>query len=351
MRLEGLRKTISPRFFLKTCWKNLPPPVRLLALSGICSLRASKRSSVSGEGRLFVLGAFGSTSGIAHGARLYADKKEREGLNVARVDVGPAMLQRADLPLAGEALSIDRAKAITEPGTAVIHANPPQFQLVLCRMGKKFLKNKRIIGYWAWELETIPEIWKHALKYVDAVAAPSNFVRNALRPHTLKEIILEPHSIPVPARHKTGYAEDGVVRCLYSFDLGSSCERKNPLAALRAFKLAFQPGEAELTFKVTGANEHPETLAGLKRACAGTPGVRIVDAALSQDALSELYLAHDIYLSLHRSEGYGLTIREAMLHDLHVVATGWSGNMDFMRGPRALRSLYARACGNKKRTI
>lgn len=56
--------------------------------------------------------------------------------------------------------------------------------------------------------------------------------------------------------------------------------------------------------------------------------------------MDELYLRHDVYLSLHRSEGYGLTIREAMLHGLYVIATGWSGNMDFMGGERCYAVPY-----------
>ena len=104
---------------------------------------------------------------------------------------------------------------------------------------------------------------------------------------------------------------------------------------MKAFELAFAPGEAELTFKVSNYQADNKAFAVFQAACARVPGVRILAETFSHAALEDLYLRHDVYLSLHRSEGYGLTIREAMLYGLHVVATGWSGNMDFMTGALA----------------
>ncbi len=114
----------------------------------------------------------------------------------------------------------------------------------------------------------------------------------------------------------------------------SGISRKNPEAAIRAFKLAFPHGGAMLTLKVSGAASAPRELERLRRLCAD-PAIHILTKTLSHEELDNLYWQHDVYLSLHRSEGYGLTIREAMLRGLHVVATGWSGNMDFMTGSLA----------------
>lgn len=325
----------SPQILLKNCWKYLPQSVRFFLLNILCLIYARKRLPIGDISTLFVLGAFRSSSGLAQGARLYADKKEKDGSRIVRVDITEAMVQRTDFPLPDGVFSLEQAFLLQEGGTVVIHANPPQFQLVICKIGKQFFANKRIVGYWAWELEIIPRTWEQALDYVDAVEVPSFFVYDALREYTMKEISVVPHEIPIPLRKKTVYAEDGVVRCLYFFDLGSSFERKNPLAVLQAFTLAFKPGAAELTFKVSGVKEHSELFKIFRNICSKTIGVHIITDVLSPEALNELYLHHDIYLSLHRSEGYGLTIREAMLHGLYVVATGWSGNMDFMTGELA----------------
>lgn len=327
---------MTVKALLKKCWKQTPLPIREAVLGLLCYTRAQKRFSV-GENKstTFVLGAFRSSSGLAQGARLYAQKKIQDGEHVVCIDITAAMVQRADFDLPSEVLTLEEGIRIADAGTVVIHANPPQFQLVLCRLGKDFLKNKRIVAYWAWELEEIPDIWKQALEYVDAVEVPSTFVRDAICKHTLKPVVVVPHEIPMPARRKERYAEDGVVRCLFLFDMASAFERKNPLAALKAFALAFPDGSAELTFKVSNSQADPTAFGIFQKACAKVHGVSIITQAMSHEELDALYLRHDIYISLHRSEGFGLTIREAMLHGLHVVATGWSGNMDFMSGELA----------------
>ena len=327
--------------FLKRCWKTSPQSLRCLLLGGLCLLRAQKRVTVADAAPLFVCGAFRSSSGLAHSARLYAQHQQRMGADVLLVDITATMLQQRDFTPAEEPLDPEQILNTRGRGTVVIHANPPQFQLALCKLGKDFLRGKRLIGYWAWELETIPDIWRQALQYVDEVEVPSSFVQRALQGHTDKKISVVPHDVPQPAGRKTAYAEDGVLRCLYIFDAASSFERKNPLAALKAFELAFAPGEAELTFKISNYQADDKAFAVFQNACARVPGVCILAETLSPPALEELYLRHDVYLSLHRSEGYGLTIREAMLHGLHVVGTGWSGNMDFMSGELAHPVPYA----------
>ena len=321
--------------FLKYCWKASPQSLRCLLLDGLCLLRAQKRVTAADAAPLFVCGAFRSNSGLAQSARLYAQRRQRLGAHVLMVDITAAMLQRRDFVPAEEPPDPAHILNTRGCGTVVIHANPPQFQLALCKLGKDFLRGKRLIGYWAWELETIPDIWRQALHYVDEVETPSTFVQRALQGHTNKKVSVVPHDVPQPARRKTVYAEDGVLRCLFIFDAASSFERKNPLAALRAFERAFAPGEAELTFKISNPEADGRAFETFRQACARVPGVRLRAEILTAETLEDLYLRHDVYLSLHRSEGYGLTIREAMLHGLHVVATGWSGNMDFMAGALA----------------
>ncbi len=332
---------MTGKIFLKRCWKASPQSLRCLLLGGLCLLRAQKRVTAADAAPLFVCGAFRSSSGLAQSARLYAQRQQRLGAHVLMVDITAAMLQRRDFTPAEEPLDPEQILNTRGCGTVVIHANPPQFQLTLCKLGKEFLRGKRLIGYWAWELEAIPDIWRQALQYVDEVEVPSVFVRRALQGHTNKKISVVPHDVPQPARRKTSYAEDGVLRCLYMFDAASSFERKNPLAALKAFELAFAPGEAELTFKINNSQADSQAFDAFRHACARVPGVRLLTETLSAEALEDLYLRHDVYLSLHRSEGYGLTIREAMLHGLHAVATGWSGNMDFMHGALAHPVPYA----------
>jgi glycosyltransferase involved in cell wall biosynthesis len=113
-------------------------------------------------------------------------------------------------------------------------------------------------------------------------------------------------------------------------DARSSFSRKNPEAALRAFRMAFGRSDAaKLVLKLTGPDEE---LARFERSVAALLGndIEILKKQLSDTALADLYRSADAYLSLHRSEGFGLPLLEAMAHGMPVVATGWSGNLDFM---------------------
>lgn len=326
---------MSATTILKRCWKSSPQSLRCLLLGGLCLLRARQRITAADAAPFFVCGAFRSSSGLAQSARLYVRHLQQQGENVLPVDISAAMLQQRDFFPATEPLSVSGVRSMCGCGTVIIHANPPQFQLALCQLGKRFLRNKRLIAYWAWELEAIPAIWKQALQYVDEVQVPSRFIQRALQAHTGKKISVVPHDVPDTACRKATYAEGGVLRCLYIFDAASSFARKNPLAVLRAFNRAFAPGQAELTFKVNNPQSDAPAFTAFRDDCARVPGVRLLTDTLTPEGMDELYMRHDVYLSLHRSEGYGLTIREAMRHGLHAVATGWSGNMDFMHGPLA----------------
>lgn len=280
-------------------------------------------------GSVYVAGPFTSLSGIGQGARLYW---QNLGGNAQAIDVTRAMAMPCETTFE-KALRLENLSDCPAGGSVVIHANPPQFQLVLRALGKKFLADKKIIAYWAWEYENFPTLWQKAAAYVDAVEAPSSFVAEALKKITAKPVFFRPHPVKRPLKVKKAYAQDGIVRCLFIFDAGSGFERKNPMAAVKAFQKAFAKGEAKLELRCRNAHLNPKGMAALTKICG--PDVTVKTKALDRDELANLYQANDIYLSLHRSEGFGLTIAEAMLAGLHVVATGWSGNMDFMRGERA----------------
>lgn len=319
---------------LKSLWKASPQHLRLLFCAAICLLKARKRIVAPEPTEpVYVCGPFANNSGVGCGARLYAEECRSQGKKTLLVDITSAMHMRNDGVRPTDTLTIAQASALKDGGgTVVVHANPPQFQLALCALGKDFLKNRHITAYWSWELEQLPLIWKQAFDYADTIETPSTFVREIVRQGSTKPVYLHPHILPGQFRVKSTYAANGVLRCLYIFDAGSSFERKNPLAALKAFAAAFAPGEATLTFKIANSASDAKKYTQFRNACARVPGVRIITDTLDSEEMANLYLEHDVYLSLHRSEGFGLTILEAMRHGLYAVATAWSGNMDFMTG-------------------
>lgn len=201
-------------------------------------------------------------------------------------------------------------------------------------------------GIIVWELTVLPPIWKQALRHVDVMLCASNFIRgtfDSCLPETLTLDAPCPIVLPegiAPARREFGLPEDQVL-FISSLDLGSSPERKNPFATIDAFDQAFAGDpRAGLVIKLTNnrpwAEDAQQGLAKLKQHIRKNPQIHVLDQALSYPRVLALYASCDVYVSLHRSEGLGLGLMEAMLLGKPVIATAWSGNMSYMN--------YANSC-------
>ncbi len=120
---------------------------------------------------------------------------------------------------------------------------------------------------------------------------------------------------------------------LFVFDYLSTVQRKNPVGLIEAFKRAFAPGEGpQLLIKTINAPLRPLAEEELLWAAHGREDIHVVDRSLTNDELNGLMAACDCYVSLHRAEGFGLTLAEAMAIGKPAIATGYSGNVDFMNG-------------------
>jgi glycosyltransferase involved in cell wall biosynthesis len=138
-----------------------------------------------------------------------------------------------------------------------------------------------------------------------------------------------PH--PQPLAAKSLAFDSDVVRFTAFADLRSSAARKNPLGAIKAFRQAFpEPRGAELTVKLSAPDADAEAVAAIAAAEQGCTDIRVIAEHLDDRDLQRLFDQTDVLVSLHRSEGFGLTIAEAMAAGKAVVATAWSGNLDFM---------------------
>ncbi|MGD0931943.1 MAG: glycosyltransferase [Candidatus Korobacteraceae bacterium] len=199
-----------------------------------------------------------------------------------------------------------------------------------------YLRSHYNIGYWAWELPEFPEEWAPSFGCVDEIWTPSQFVRSAVASQSPVPVRVVPHSLErrmeVSAtvdRTKSGL-NPGTFVFLFMFDYYSYLERKNPLGLIKAFKHAFAGRQdVELVVKSAHGDAHKEQVDMVRKACAGA-NVRFLDRVLTRAATQELMMSADCYVSLHRSEGFGLTMAEAMMCGKPVIATGYSGNLDFM---------------------
>ncbi|HET6575551.1 MAG TPA: glycosyltransferase family 4 protein [Fimbriiglobus sp.] len=204
----------------------------------------------------------------------------------------------------------------------------------LSRSGLHLRPGVRRVAVWYWETEEVPETVPEHPAPFDEVWAPTRFISDAFRKRVKVPVVpmlpgLEPLTFAPRPRSHFGLRDDRFA-FLFTFDMASLMVRKNPLASVAAFRQAFRRDEpVDLVIKVARGNESPADLAALTAACEAN-GVRLIDELMPRSDLLALMAACDCYVSLHRSEGLGLGMAETMLMGKPVIATGYSGNLDFM---------------------
>ncbi len=238
--------------------------------------------------------------------------------------------------------SDNRAAALPPPGMPLLlHVNPPLLPLALLRQPRALLRGRRVVGMWNWELPVVPQAWRDGLRFVHEVWVTSRFTAEAMaawlppRHGIALRTVTYPLALCPPAPAPLDRAAFGlpssILIVLVSFNLASSFVRKNPLAAIAAFRRAFADRPDRLLLLKVGHPGHfPADFAALRDAVGDAPNIRIETREMPAAEVHALTACADIVLSLHRSEGFGLVPAEAMLLGRPVVATGWSGNMDFM---------------------
>jgi glycosyltransferase involved in cell wall biosynthesis len=320
--------------FRRHVWSRFPRPVRQAILARLLANRQGPVAiGASAAEPVSVIGLLSTATGIGEGGRLAGRALAALGYDVRSVDVSP-LLSGAPHP--------DRRAPRLEPGrgTAILHFNPDHLPAILTLLGRGRLRGKRIVGYWAWELPRIPARWLPALAEVDEIWTPTRFVAEAVRAATAKPVRVVPHPValgPAGTPRRADFGFEGRFVALAVFSFASSFARKNPVAAVEAFRRAFgdDPGRL-LVLKVSDADDHPEDMAELAAAIGGAPNIRLEERRLGERDRLDLIASADVLVSLHRSEGFGLVMAEAMLAGVVVVATDWSGNTDFMDEGSAL---------------
>lgn len=188
-----------------------------------------------------------------------------------------------------------------------------------------------------WELEKAPAAWRPFLKRIHEIWAPNSFIASSFEqifdgPIKVIQPVVNLEDISECSRAEFGMRSN----CFYfmfSFDYYSSVYRKNPLGVLEAFRLAFPRGDenAGLVVKTNGKPElYPDFVTALREAVERDERIIVVDGHLSRDKMLGLMQASDAYVSLHRAEGFGLGMAEAMGLGKIVIATDYSGNRDFL---------------------
>ncbi len=316
---------------LHTIWRALPRGLRRRALYSAIDAVAPRAGPVASlrPGPVIVGGQLTTASGLGESARLCLDALRTLGWDAGHLDVSHLFLREdlpADLP--------GKPAVAGEGGTLILHVNAPYMPYVMTRLGRRFLEGRRIIGLWNWELPVMGPDWNRGLRHVHEIWVPTQFNADSL-PAGIKQtikVVLHPMEAgdAVGNRGRFGLPDDKFIT-FSAFDMGSTYGRKNPRAAIAAFRLAFgDDPNCLLVLKVGHAEDAAWAMKDLRDAIAGMTNVRLMQETLSRPDMTALVASADTVLSLHRAEGFGLLPAEAMLHGVPVVATGWSGNVDFM---------------------
>ncbi len=217
----------------------------------------------------------------------------------------------------------------------LFHLNPPEMISVRKHWPRVFRNGQYNIGYWYCELPQLPQSWHAGFAGLREIWVASHFVETAIKAvspipvHVIPPLVLVcmPDLID---RREFGLPDDKI--CILSvFDLNSYSCRKNPEGSVRAFKLACEANRnLHLVLKVNNGDRNSKALNSLRESLAGFDNVTFILANLSRPALTRLQAMCDLFISLHRAEGFGLNLAECMALGKPVIATNWSANVDFM---------------------
>jgi glycosyltransferase involved in cell wall biosynthesis len=280
-----------------------------------------------------IVGFLTADLGIGESARCMVRAADAAGIPTALVPLKLNCRNRLGDPTYQSRLQEDNPF-----GANVFHIDPPVARDIDHHHGAGFRKNKYNIGYFAWELPEFPDAWMPSLDYFDEVWCPSNFVRESMALKALFPLVTMPHSIGFerPAagaaeiRAQFGLPADRFL-FLTLFDLNSYTARKNPRAVIEAFRKSGINGErVSLVIKVQNADANPEDFAALKEAVRDLPGTVVISTTLSRVDVYALEAACDCFVSLHRSEGFGLAVAECMYLGKPVISTNWSATAEYL---------------------
>jgi len=278
-----------------------------------------------------IIGFAGNVMGIGEDARALA-----------------TVLRHAGVPVAICNLTLPETIGTAEhDDLAALHVARPIFPLnifaippfetarLFAEEGAALFHGRYNIGFWPWELTSVPPGFRHVFRPMDEIWAASGFLQDVYRRLTDKPVVPMSPAVLLPeprpfSRGSVGLTQENVV-FLTMFDFNSFSSRKNPLGAIRAFRSAFtERNEERLIVKSINGHAHPDALAALRAEIGDDTRILLIDQAYSRAETLGLIAACDVLLSLHRAEGFGRVLAEAMALGTVVIATDWSGSRDFL---------------------
>ncbi len=295
--------------------------------------REPQQGALDGAPAVRLTGYLGHTLGLGAAARGYVQALTAADVPVTTVSVP---LHHLELPQALAARygrhGYDDLLQEGRHGFEIVAVNADELPALVERLGEDYFEGPRI-GIWGWETTTVPDRWQKAFALIDEIWVYSRFMATNIGAVASVPVT----ALPPPVESKISSREPlrlGVPAgflFLFVFDYLSTIQRKNPVGLIEAFSRAFAPGEGpQLLIKTINGPLRPLAEEEVLWAAHGRKDIHVMDTSLESEELQRLMAGCDCYVSLHRAEGFGLTLAEAMALGKPVIATGYSGNVDFM---------------------
>jgi glycosyltransferase involved in cell wall biosynthesis len=297
-----LKHLISYGFYILALLKKLNKPKRLDVVN--------------------IIGDVHSASGLGNTVRELIRSLIDLDLNIVNVPLSVGSKQN-------EGLEIVTSKNL-KSGINIFVGTPELLRVALFNLKDPKVITNRNIGVWFWELDKAPSDWRRLNKVIDEIWVQSNYVEGAFKEADCP-INVMPFSIDIKSINVINSSKSKKFTFLTSFDFLSFVTRKNPFATIEAYKSAFDyKDNSRLIIKCVNGESFPEAYKKIIKLTKGRDDIEIFDKYLSSQSVKELIGSVDAYVSLHRSEGLGQGMAEAMMLGVPVIATGYSGNLNFM---------------------
>lgn len=216
----------------------------------------------------------------------------------------------------------------------LVHLEPVDLMMAYPELGSETWAHRYTIAFWLWELEEFPKRWRKAIDLVDEIWTPSEFASDSVRRVTNKPVYTIPYCVTAKTREGCNreyfHLPEDKFLFLAMYDTNSTMDRKNPIGVIQAFQEAFGPENQDVGLVLKMNNPRPEDLEAIQAMLPGYENIYCITEILDKDVVNSLIACVDVFVSLHRAEGFGLVMAEAMLNGTPCIATNWSSNTEFM---------------------
>ena len=276
-----------------------------------------------------IIGLAKAELGIAEDTRMAANALKSRDF--------PFSINDAPVPTCSRQMDLSMEQYIKEGLPHLINiAFLPAIEIlrILASQGADYFKGRYTICNWQWELPYWPTALNHCFAFPQEIWAPTQYIYDALEPVSPVPLFHMPMAVELPfftKRPREYFSLPSDAFCfLFVFDGFSWPERKNPKAAVDAFHRAF-PNEEQvhLVIKCMNCTKQTQIFCDLVQAADKDKRIHIINTVFSRADTLALFNTCDTYISLHRAEGFGRTITEAMLLGKPVIVSNFSGNLDF----------------------